>query len=60
MEKASSGPWPEYEHNPRAMQLREYTLKEFWEMFVDDRPFGTDSTNREVNVQLKKQFSPTP
>ena len=29
MEKVSSGPRIEYEHNSRAMQLREYTLKEF-------------------------------
>ena len=38
MGEASKGPWIEYEHNPRAMQLRECTLKEFWEMFVNDRP----------------------
>ena len=30
-------------NNPRAMQLREYTLREFWEIFVDDRPFGADA-----------------
>ena len=57
MEKASRGPWIEYEHNPRAMQLREYTLKEFWEIIVDDRPFGADSINRQVNVQSKAVFS---
>ena len=39
------------------MQLREYTLTEFWEIFVDDRPFGTDSTNRKVNVQSKAILS---
>ena len=57
MEKASRRPWIQYEHSPRAIQLREYTLKEFWEIFVDDRPFGTDSTNGEVNVQSKAVFS---
>ena len=57
MEKASRRPWIEHEHNPRAMHLREYTQKEFWEIFVDDRPFGTDSTNTEVNVQSKAVFS---
>ena len=57
MEKASGRPWIQFEHNPRAMQLREYTLKEFWEIFVDDRPFGTDSTNREANVQSKAVLS---
>ena len=56
MEKASRGPWIEYEHNPRAMQLREYTLKEFWEIFVDDRPFGAESINRLVNTQSKAGF----
>ena len=56
MEKASRGAWIEYEHNPRAMQFREYTLKEFWEIFVDDRPFGADSINRQVNVQSKSSF----
>ena len=40
-------------NNPRATQLREYTLKEFWEIFVDYRPFGADSTNKQVNVQSK-------
>ena len=57
MEKASRGPWIEYECNLRKMQLREYTLKEFWEVFVGDRPLGTDSTNREGNVQSKAVLS---
>ena len=39
------------------MQLREYTLTEFLEIFVDDRPFGVDSINRQVNVQSKAVFS---
>ena len=56
MEKASRVPWIEYEHNHRAMQLREYTLKEFWEIFVDDRPFGAESINRQVNGQSKAVF----
>ena len=38
MQKPSRSYWIQYEHSPRAMQLREYTLKEFWEIFVDDRP----------------------
>ena len=50
-------PWIECEHDPRAMQLREHTLKEFWEIFVDDRPFGAEATNRQVNVQSKAVFS---
>ena len=56
MEKASRDPWSKYEHNPRAM-LREHTLKEFWEIFVDDRPFGAEAINRQVNVQSKAVFS---
>ena len=47
----------ECEYSPRAMQLREYTLKEFWEIFVDDRPFGAESINRQVNVQSKVVLS---
>ena len=31
--RPQAGFGPEYEHNPRAMQLREYTLKEFGEIF---------------------------
>ena len=57
MEKALRRPWIDYEHNPSAMQLRGYTLKEFWEIFVDDRPFGAESINRQVNVQSKAVFS---
>ena len=37
--------------------MREYTLKEFWEIFVDDRPFGADAIDRQVNVQSKAVFS---
>ena len=39
------------------MQLREYTLREFWEIFVDDRTFGADALFRHVNVQSKTAFS---
>ena len=34
-------------------------LKEFWEIFVDDRPFGADAIYRQVNVQSKAVFSYT-
>ena len=53
MEKASKGPWTKFEHNSRAMQLREFALKEFWEIFVDNRPFGADAIYRQSNVQSK-------
>ena len=42
------------------MQLREYTLREFWEIFVDDRLLGADAMFRHVNVwyfQSKAVFS---
>ena len=29
-------------NSPRTMQLREYTLTEFWEIFVCDSPLGAD------------------
>ena len=51
--KASRRSWTEKEHSTRTMQLREYTLKELWEIFVDDRRFGADAMCRQVNVQSK-------
>ena len=57
VEKASREARTEYEHSPRAMQLREYTPKEFWEIFVDDRAFGADAIFRQVNVQSKAVVS---
>ena len=51
------GPETANKDTPRAVQLREYTLKEFWEIFVDDRPFGADALVRHVNVQSKAVFS---
>ena len=39
MEKASTEPWTENENSPGAMQLREYTFREFWKIFGDDRFF---------------------
>ena len=39
------------------MQLREYTQREFWLIFVDDRPFGADALFRHVHVQYKFVFS---
>ena len=49
MDKASRRSWIEYEHSLRAMQLREYTLKEF--------SFGADAMFRQINVQSKAVFS---
>ena len=57
MEKALRRSWTENERSTRTMQLREYALKEFWEIFVDDRPFGADAFSRHANVQSKAAFS---
>ena len=57
MEKASRRSGTANEITPRAAQLREYTLKEFLEIFVDDRPFGADALFRQTNVQSKAVFS---
>ena len=57
MENASRGPWTENENSTGSMQLREYTLREFWEIFVDDRPFGADALFKHVNVQSKTVFA---
>ena len=39
MEKVSRWSWRANESSPKGVQLREYTLKEFWDIFVDDGPF---------------------
>ena len=39
------------------VQLREYALVEFWEIFVDDRPFCRDACSKHANVQSKAVFS---
>ena len=57
MERASRGPWIEYEHSPRARQLREYTLKNVWESSWMTDPFEAEAINRQVNVQSQAVFS---
>ena len=52
MEKASRWTW-----ETRTNQLRESTLKELWDIFVDDSPFGEDSLLKQVNVHSKAVFS---
>ena len=39
------------------MELREYALREFWEIFVDDGPFFRDTCFKHANVQPKAGFS---
>ena len=39
------------------MQLREHALREFWEIFVDDKPFYRDACFKHANVQPKAVFS---
>ena len=57
MEKASRTSWTADENTPRAAPLREYTLKEVWEIFVNGRLFGAGALFRHVNVQSKAVFS---
>ena len=55
MERASRRrSWTENENSPRT---RECTPREFWEIFVDDRPFGANACFRHVGVQSKAVFS---
>ena len=57
MEKASRSPWTENAISPRTKQSREYVLREFWESFLDERPFNADTFFSHVNVQSKAVFS---
>ena len=57
LERASRKLWTEFEYSPRMVQLREYALMEFWEIFVDDRPFCRDACSKHANVQSKAVFS---
>ena len=57
MEKASRRSWTELDNSPRAVQLREYLLKEVWEIFVDDRPFCREACFEHANVQLETVLS---
>ena len=57
MEKASRRPWTEFECSPRSIQLREYALREFWGIFVDDKPFCRDACFKHANVQPKAVLS---
>ena len=45
------------ENSTRMMHLREYTLSEFWDIFVDDRPFGADALGGNEHDQSKAVFS---
>ena len=37
--------------------MREYALREFWKIFVDDRPFCRNACFRHANVRPKADFS---
>ena len=56
MEKASGTPWASFEYSPRTVQFREYALKKFWEIFVDDKLYRNASF-KHANVQPKAVFS---
>ena len=56
MEVATGGTWTQREWGPRTLQLRKY-LRELCAIFVDDRPFHSDSLYKHANVQSKAVFS---
>ena len=57
MEKASRRSWTECENSPRTIELIEYVLREFWEIFVDGRPSCRDACFKHAKVQPKAVFS---
>ena len=57
MKQVSRWSWTANESSPRALQLTEDTLKGFWKIFVDHRPFGAEALFKNVNVQCKAVFS---
>ena len=57
MEVATGRTWTDREGDPRTLQLREYLLREFWAIFVDDRPLHSDTLYKHANVQSKAVFS---
>ena len=57
MEKASRWTWETQECNLRTNQLRESTLKEFWDIFVDDSPYGKRRCLNKL-TSIPKQRSP--
>ena len=57
MEAATGRAWPNFGWSQRALHTREHVLKEFRQVFVDDRPFHRDAINRHANVQSKSVSS---
>ena len=57
LERASRKPWTEFEYSPRMVKSREDALREFWEIFVDDRPLCRDACSKHANVQSEAVFS---
>ena len=57
MEKASRRSWTECENSPRTIELIEYVLREFCEIFVDGRPSCRDACFKHAKVQPKAVFS---
>ena len=57
MENARGGTWTKFDWSPRPLQLREYARREFWEIFVDERPFCRHSCCKHANVQPRAVFS---
>ena len=57
MEKISRSFSTANENTPRAVQLREYILEEFWDIFVNDGLLGAEALIRHVHVQSEAVFS---
>ena len=56
-EKATGRQWKEFDFSARSVHLREYALRKFWEIVVDDKPFCRSGGFKHANVHSKAVFS---
>ena len=49
--------WPNLELSERVQNTREYVLRQFWQIFVEDRLLLRDATLTHTHVQPKLVFS---
>ena len=49
--------WPNPESSNRAKNTREYVLREFWQIFVEDRLVRREAIHAHTNAQPKSVFS---
>ena len=57
MEVATGTTWTCHEWSQGAWHAREYILKQYWQVFVNDRPIPIDAINLHANAQPKAVFS---